>query len=148
MQLFLCVGLKLITITYDYLLFLSFFDKNEQALRQEIANYQTRLQQLQEEKLRVEKTNEILLETVKVAQTQKDIYCEEQEKIQNMQQGEIEKLRNLLSFREQEAVDRLNAMRQHQQQVENLTSELERLKHCEPQLEEIKVSFNWLNQNS
>ncbi|XP_058979649.1 golgin subfamily A member 1 [Musca domestica] len=122
--------------------------QNEQALRQEIANYQTRLQQLQEEKLRVEKTNEILLETVKVAQTQKDIYCEEQEKIQNMQQGEIEKLRNLLSFREQEAVDRLNAMRQHQQQVENLTSELERLKHCEPQLEEIKDELQQLMHSS
>ncbi|XP_073846388.1 golgin 97 [Musca autumnalis] len=124
--------------------------QNEQisALRQEITNYQTRLQQLQEEKLRVEKTNEILLETVKVAQTQKDIYCEEQEKIQNMQQNEIEKLRNLLSFREQEAVDRLNAMRQHQTQVENLTSELERLKHCEPQLEEIKDELQQLIHSS
>ncbi|XP_061391433.1 golgin subfamily A member 1 [Musca vetustissima] len=124
--------------------------QNEQisALRQEIANYQTRLQHLQEEKLRVEKTNEILLETVKVAQTQKDIYCEEQEKIQNMQQSEIDKLRNLLSFREQEAVDRLNAMRQHQQQVENLTSELERLKHCEPQLEEIKDELQQLMHSS
>lgn len=96
---------------------------------------------MQEEKLRVEKTNEILLETVKVAQTQKDIYCEEQEKIQNMQQSEIDKLRSLLSFREQEAVDRLNAMRQHQQQVENLTSELERFKHYETEVEDLKVIF-------
>lgn len=109
-----------------------------------ITNLQGRIQQLQEEKLRVEKTNEILLETVKVAQTQKDIYCEEQEKIQNMQQTEIEKLRNLLSFREQEAVDRLNAMRQYQQQVENLTSELERLKHYEPEVEEIRVCIRQL----
>lgn len=109
-----------------------------------ITNLQGRIQQLQEEKLRVEKTNEILLETVKVAQTQKDIYCEEQEKIQNMQQTEIEKLRNLLSFREQEAVDRLNAMRQYQQQVENLTSELERLKHYEPEVEEIRVRIRQL----
>ena len=95
---------------------------------------------MQEEKLRVEKTNEILLETVKVAQTQKDIYCEEQEKIQNMQQNEIDKLRSLLSFREQEAVDRLNAMRQHQTQVENLTSELERFKHYETEVEDLKVN--------
>lgn len=112
-----------------------------------ITNLQGRIQQLQEEKLRVEKTNEILLETVKVAQTQKDIYCEEQEKIQNMQQTEIEKLRNLLSFREQEAVDRLNAMRQYQQQVENLTSELERLKHYEPEVEEIRVCIRQLRSH-
>uniref|UniRef100_A0A0A1WF13 Golgin subfamily A member 1 n=1 Tax=Zeugodacus cucurbitae TaxID=28588 RepID=A0A0A1WF13_ZEUCU len=101
----------------------------------------TRLQTMQEEKTRIEKTNEILLETVKVAQTQKDIYCEEQEKIQNLQQSEIEKLKNLLSFREQEAVDRLAAMRQNQQQIENLTTELERLKQYEPMVEDLQETL-------
>jgi len=78
------------------------------------------LQQLQEEKTRVDKTNEILLESVRVAQTQKDIYCEEQEKIQNLQQIEIDKLKNLLSFREQESVDRMGHMRQQSSLSTNL----------------------------
>ncbi|XP_065367428.1 golgin subfamily A member 1 [Calliphora vicina] len=119
-----------------------------QELSSKASDLQNRISQLQEEKLRVEKTNEILLETVKVAQTQKDIYCEEQEKIQNIQQHEIDKLRSLLSFREQEAVDRLNAMRQHQQQVENLTSELERFKHYETEVEDLKDELQQLRHSS
>ncbi|XP_023296937.2 golgin subfamily A member 1 [Lucilia cuprina] len=119
-----------------------------QELSAKASELQNRISQLQEEKLRVEKTNEILLETVKVAQTQKDIYCEEQEKIQNMQQNEIDKLRSLLSFREQEAVDRLNAMRQHQTQVENLTSELERFKHYETEVEDLKDELQQLRHSS
>ncbi|XP_013117258.1 golgin subfamily A member 1 [Stomoxys calcitrans] len=121
---------------------------NADSQNDQIAAMRQELLQLQEEKLRVEKTNEILLESVKVAQTQKDIYCEEQIEIQNMQQSEIEKLRNLLSFREQEAVDRLNATRQYQQQVENLSSEVERLRHFEPQLEEIKDELQQLRHSS
>uniref|UniRef100_W8AZL9 Golgin subfamily A member 1 n=1 Tax=Ceratitis capitata TaxID=7213 RepID=W8AZL9_CERCA len=110
-------------------------------LTTKVTDLTARLQTLQEEKTRIEKTNEILLETVKVAQTQKDIYCEEQEKIQNLQQSEIEKLKNLLSFREQEAVDRLAAMRQNQQQIENLTTELERLKQFEPMVEDLQETL-------
>uniref|UniRef100_A0A1B0FD33 GRIP domain-containing protein n=1 Tax=Glossina morsitans morsitans TaxID=37546 RepID=A0A1B0FD33_GLOMM len=114
--------------------------KNDQLslLRVQCQDLQNRLHSLQDEKSRIEKTNEILLESVKVAQTQKDLYCEEQEKIQNIQQNEIEKLRSLLAFREQEAVDRLSGLRQSQQQVENLTSELERLKHLELEVEDLK----------
>ncbi|KAH8319998.1 hypothetical protein KR074_011010 [Drosophila pseudoananassae] len=96
------------------------------------------LQQLQEEKLRVDKTNEILLESVRVAQTQKDMYCEEQEKIQNLQQVEIDKLKNLLSFREQESVDRMGAMRQQSQQIESLSEELERLRPIESVAEDLR----------
>ncbi|XP_036333396.1 golgin subfamily A member 1 [Rhagoletis pomonella] len=117
-------------------------------LTTKVTELNSRLQLLQEEKTRIEKTNEILLETVKVAQTQKDIYCEEQEKIQNLQQGEIEKLKNLLSFREQEAVDRLSAMRQNQQQIENLTSELERLKQYEPMVEDLQDELERLRHSS
>ncbi|EDV37905.1 uncharacterized protein Dana_GF13694, isoform A [Drosophila ananassae] len=96
------------------------------------------LQQLQEEKLRVDKTNEILLESVRVAQTQKDMYCEEQEKIQNLQQVEIDKLKNLLSFREQESVDRMGAMRQQSHQIESLSEELERLRPMESVAEDLR----------
>ncbi|XP_012158955.1 golgin subfamily A member 1 [Ceratitis capitata] len=117
-------------------------------LTTKVTDLTARLQTLQEEKTRIEKTNEILLETVKVAQTQKDIYCEEQEKIQNLQQSEIEKLKNLLSFREQEAVDRLAAMRQNQQQIENLTTELERLKQFEPMVEDLQDELERLRHSS
>ncbi|XP_067627629.1 golgin subfamily A member 1 [Eurosta solidaginis] len=117
-------------------------------LTTKVTDLTTRLQIVQEEKLRVEKTNEILLETVKVAQTQKDIYCEEQEKIQNLQQTEIDKFKNLLSFREQEAVDRLSALRQNQQQLENLTVELERLKQYEPMVEDLQDELERLRHSS
>ncbi|XP_017865248.1 PREDICTED: golgin subfamily A member 1 isoform X1 [Drosophila arizonae] len=102
------------------------------------------LQQLQEEKTRVDKTNEILLETVRVAQTQKDLYCEEQEKIQTLQQIEIDKLKSLLGFREQEAVDHMNAVRQYQQQIENFNQELERLRNIEPIAEDLRDELEQL----
>ncbi|XP_030563571.1 golgin subfamily A member 1 [Drosophila novamexicana] len=102
------------------------------------------LQKLQEEKTRVDKTNEILLESVRVAQTQKDIYCEEQEKIQNLQQIEIDKLKSLLGFREQEAVDHMNAIRQYQQQIENFNQELERLRSIEPIAEDLRDELEQL----
>ncbi|KAL7738291.1 hypothetical protein ACLKA6_006621 [Drosophila palustris] len=102
------------------------------------------LQQLQEEKTRVDKTNEILLESVRVAQTQKDIYCEEQEKIQNLQQIEIDKLKNLLGFREQEAVDHMSSIRQYQQQIENITQELDRLRTIEPIAEDLRDDLEQL----
>ncbi|XP_017131950.1 golgin subfamily A member 1 [Drosophila elegans] len=102
------------------------------------------LQQLQEEKSRVDKTNEILLESVRVAQTQKDMYCEEQEKIQNLQQIEIDKLKNLLSFREQESVDRMGLMRQQSQQIESLSEELERLRPIESVAEDLRDELEQL----
>ncbi|XP_037916390.1 golgin subfamily A member 1 isoform X2 [Hermetia illucens] len=97
-----------------------------------------RLEKLEEEKSRLEKTNEILLESVRVAQTQKDLICAEQESIQNIQQAEIAKLKSLLSFREQEAVDRLAVIKTNQQQIDNLRTELERLKPIEPMAEDLK----------
>ncbi|XP_037712823.1 golgin subfamily A member 1 [Drosophila subpulchrella] len=106
------------------------------------------LQQLQEEKTRVDKTNEILLESVRVAQTQKDIYCEEQEKIQNLQQIEIDKLKNLLSFREQESVDRMGHMRQQSQQIESLSEELERLRPMESVAEDLRDELEQLRHSS
>ncbi|XP_017016921.1 golgin subfamily A member 1 [Drosophila kikkawai] len=106
------------------------------------------MHQLQEEKTRVDKTNEILLESVRVAQTQKDMYCEEQEKIQNLQQIEIDKLKNLLSFREQESVDRMGAMRQQSQQIESLTEELERLRPMESIAEDLRDELEQLRHST
>ncbi|XP_023168798.1 golgin subfamily A member 1 [Drosophila hydei] len=113
-------------------------------LSSRVASLNQSLQQLQEEKMRVDKTNEILLETVRVAQTQKDIYCEEQEKIQTLQQIEIDKLKSLLGFREQEAVDHMNSIRQYQQQIENFNQELERLRNIEPIAEDLRDELEQL----
>ncbi|EDV98427.1 golgin subfamily A member 1 [Drosophila grimshawi] len=115
---------------------------NELAAR--VTSLNQSLHQLQEEKLRVDKTNEILLESVRVAQTQKDIYCEEQEKIQNLQRIEIDKLKNLIGFREQEAVDHMNSIRQLQQQIENFSQELERLRQIEPIAEDLRDELEQL----
>jgi len=57
---------------------------------------------------------------------------EEQEKIQNLQQIEIDKLKNLLGFREQEAVDHMSSIRQYQQQIDNINQEMDRLRTIEP----------------
>lgn len=124
-------------------------------LRSQIKDLQSKLQsvsvQLEEsnvEKCRLEKANEILLESLKVSQNQKELYCHEQEQIQNIQTDEIEKLKKLLSFREQEALDRLVSLQNNQQQIENLTSELERLKPLENMVEELQVNswniFCWV----
>ncbi|XP_037949598.1 golgin subfamily A member 1 isoform X2 [Teleopsis dalmanni] len=117
-------------------------------LTTKVADLMTQLQSTSEEKSRVEKTNEILLETVKVAQTQKDLYCDEQEKIHNLQQCEIEKLKNLLSFKEQEAMDRLAALRQFQQQVQDLTTELEQYKKYEPIVANLQDELEQLRHSS
>lgn len=53
------------------------------------------------DKDRLEKSNEILDEALKVAQVQKELIYNEQDKIQNLQMQEISKLKSLLHFREQ-----------------------------------------------
>lgn len=61
----------------------------------------TDYEQMMADKDRLEKTNEILEEALKVAQVQKELIYNEQDKIQNIQLEEISKLKNLLHFREQ-----------------------------------------------
>lgn len=58
-------------------------------------------EKLMADKDRLEKSNEILDEAVKVAQVQKELIYNEQDKIQNIQLQEISKLKSLLHFREQ-----------------------------------------------
>lgn len=50
---------------------------------------------------RLEKSNSILEDALKVAQEQKELIHSEQDKIQNLQAQEISKLKSLLHFREQ-----------------------------------------------
>ena len=54
---------------------------------------------------------------------QKDLICDEQDKIQNLQTQEINKLKNLLMFREQETVDLISQHKTSQQEAENLKNE-------------------------
>lgn len=94
---------------------------------------------LADEKERLEKANELLEESVRVAQQQKDLICEEQDQVQNAQLQEISKLKNLLLFREQEALDRVAVLKQGKQQVDQYKEELNRLQHLEPRFEDVKV---------
>ncbi|XP_065076077.1 golgin subfamily A member 1 [Ochlerotatus camptorhynchus] len=97
---------------------------------------QTRV--LEEEKLRLEEAYKLLEESLKVAQVQKDLLCEEQDKIQNLQQQEISKLKSMLLFREQEAVDRISHQKAAEQQVEGLKQELGRVRGIEPMIEDLQ----------
>lgn len=54
---------------------------------------------------RLEKSNCLLDDALKVAQTQKELINSEQDKIQNLQAQEISKLKSLLHFREQVSDD-------------------------------------------
>lgn len=111
------------------------------------------------DKKRLEQANHLLDESVKVAQgkpnifppkisiktyffhklVQKDMICDEQDKIQNLQLQEISNLKNLLLFREQESIDRIAVLKQSQQQAASLKTELMRIKDLEPMLEDAKV---------
>lgn len=57
--------------------------------------------ELLEVKSRLEKSNSILEDALKVSQEQKELIHTEQDKIQNLQAQEISKLKSLLHFREQ-----------------------------------------------
>jgi golgin subfamily A protein 1 len=71
---------------------------------------------------------------------QKEMLCEEQDKIQNLQAQEIAKLKSLLLFREQESIDRLSLQKASETQIENLKNELDRIKKIEPMFEDMKVN--------
>lgn len=83
-------------------------------LREFSGKYDTLLTEYEEmmaDKDRIEKSNEILEEALKVAQVQKELIYNEQDKIQNIQLEEISKLKSLLHFREQACVLFLFAFR-------------------------------------
>ncbi|XP_058825805.1 golgin subfamily A member 1 [Topomyia yanbarensis] len=103
---------------------------------------------LEEEKVRLENANRLLEESLKVAQVQKDLLCEEQDKIQNLQQQDISKLRSMLLFREQEAVDRISYQKAAEQQVDSLKNELSRLREIEPMIEDLQDDLENLRHSS
>lgn len=63
-------------------------------LRNDLLIAQNRIQSLEQEKLNLE-------ESLKICEMQKDLIADETDKIQNLQHQEINKLKNLLLFREQ-----------------------------------------------
>ncbi|XP_055609734.1 trichohyalin [Uranotaenia lowii] len=106
------------------------------------------IRQLEEEKQRLEEANKLLEESMKVAQVQKDLLCEEQDKIQNLQQSEISKLKSMLLFREQEAVDRISYQKAAEQQAESYKQELNRLRGLEPMVEAMQDDLEILRHSS
>lgn len=93
----------------------------------------------QEERQRLETTNVLLEESLRLAQETKDVITDEHDKIQNLQHKENEKLKHLLLFKDQEAVDRAAALKTCQLELERCKQECIRLQALEGQWEDLKV---------
>ncbi|XP_055634707.1 golgin subfamily A member 1 [Toxorhynchites rutilus septentrionalis] len=119
-----------------------------QELSGQFNDLQNQARVIEEDKMRLEEANKLLEESLKVAQVQKDLLCEEQDKIQNLQQREISKLKSMLMFREQEAVDRISQQKAAEQQVENMKQELHRLKGIEPMVEDLQDDLEKVRHSS
>ncbi|XP_058057480.1 golgin subfamily A member 1 [Anopheles bellator] len=119
---------------------------------QELANllhgFREQVRLLEESKTVLEQTNKALEEKLHASQVQRDLQREEQDKIQNFQQQEISKLKSMLLFREQEAVDRISHQKTAEQQVESLRHELSRLRGLEPMLENAQDELENLRHSS
>ncbi|KAG5679603.1 hypothetical protein PVAND_009163 [Polypedilum vanderplanki] len=103
-------------------------------LRQELAVAQTKIKVLEEEKKNLELS--------------KDLIYDETEKIQNAQFHEIEKLKSLLVFREQESLDQLNKSRNDENQIEGLKSEIARIKNIEEVFENLQDEYENLRRST
>lgn len=108
-------------------------------LEKRLAHVSQELQTVRADRERLEKANGLLEESVRVAQDQKGLMSEEHDKIQNMQQQEIVNLKNLLLFKDQEAVDRMAALRQGQQQLDLFKGEFARLQSLQTKYEDVQV---------
>lgn len=109
-------------------------------LHNQLNELQGRIKAVQNEKLRLEKANEILLETVKVAQTQKDLYYDEQERIQNAQRLEIDKFKGLLAKKEDEALEHLTTLCKERDRNSQLNERMNTFYRQERQLNHLKVN--------
>ncbi|XP_052870772.1 uncharacterized protein LOC128276345, partial [Anopheles cruzii] len=119
---------------------------------QELANhlhgFREQVRLLEESKAGLEQANKALEEKLHASQVQRELQREEQDKIQNFQQQEISKLKSMLLFREQEAVDRISHQKTAEQQVESLRHELSRLRGLEPMLENAQDELENLRHSS
>uniref|UniRef100_A0A182XWA2 GRIP domain-containing protein n=1 Tax=Anopheles stephensi TaxID=30069 RepID=A0A182XWA2_ANOST len=103
---------------------------------------------LEEETARLRQTNSALEAKLQASQLQRDLQREEQDKIQNCQQQEISKLKSMLLFREQEAIDRIAHQKNAEQQAESLRQEVNRLRELEPMLENTQDELENLRHSS
>jgi golgin subfamily A protein 1 len=94
-------------------------------LRKELASAQARINDLEADKKNLQVTKELLKE--------------EADEIQNAQFNEIEKLKSLLLFREQESLDQLNKSRSDENQIEGLKHEIARISNIEEEFSNLQV---------
>lgn len=88
---------------------------------------------------RLETANVLLEESLRLAQEQKDLITDEHDKIENLQHKENVKLKNLLLFKDQEAVDKIASLKQAQLELAQCKHECLRLQGLESKLEDVKV---------
>ncbi|ETN57975.1 omega-crystallin [Anopheles darlingi] len=119
-----------------------------QELASHLNGFREQIRLLEEAKSSQEQANKTLEEKLQSCQVQRDLQREEQDKIQNFQQQEISKLKSMLLFREQEAIDRIAHQKAAEQQVESLRHELNRLRGLEPMLENAQDELESLRHSS
>ncbi|XP_035773083.1 golgin subfamily A member 1-like [Anopheles albimanus] len=119
-----------------------------QELASHLNGFREQIRLLEEAKSNLEQANKTLEEKLQSCQVQRDLQHEEQDKIQNFQQQEISKLKSMLLFREQEAIDRIAHQKAAEQQVESLRHELNRLRGLEPMLENAQDELESLRHSS
>ncbi|XP_049285157.1 golgin subfamily A member 1 [Anopheles funestus] len=119
-----------------------------QELAGHLTNFREQARSLEEETARLKQTNSALEAKLQASQLQRDLQREEQDKIQNCQQQEISKLKSMLLFREQEAIDRIAHQKNAEQQAESLRQEVNRLREIEPMLENTQDELENLRHSS
>ncbi|XP_053657847.1 golgin subfamily A member 1 [Anopheles marshallii] len=119
-----------------------------QELAGHLSGFREQARSLEEETARLKQTNSALEAKLQASQLQRDLQREEQDKIQNCQQQEISKLKSMLLFREQEAIDRIAHQKNAEQQAESLRQEVNRLRELEPMLENTQDELENLRHSS
>uniref|UniRef100_A0A182MUY7 GRIP domain-containing protein n=1 Tax=Anopheles culicifacies TaxID=139723 RepID=A0A182MUY7_9DIPT len=119
-----------------------------QELAGHLSSFREQARSLEEETERLKQTNSALEAKLQASQLQRDLQREEQDKIQNCQQQEISKLKSMLLFREQEAIDRIAHQKNAEQQAESLRQEVNRLRELEPMLENTQDELENLRHSS
>ncbi|XP_058119356.1 golgin subfamily A member 1 [Anopheles ziemanni] len=119
-----------------------------QELTGHLNSFREAAHKLEQERANLEQANKTLETKLGACQVQQELQREEQDKIQNFQQQEISKLKSMLLFREQEAVDRIAHQKNAEQQVESLRQELARLRGLEPMLENAQDELENLRHSS
>uniref|UniRef100_A0A1S4GDK9 Uncharacterized protein n=1 Tax=Anopheles gambiae TaxID=7165 RepID=A0A1S4GDK9_ANOGA len=119
-----------------------------QELTGHLSSFREQARLLEEEAGRLKQSNSALEEKLQATQLQRELQREEQDKIQNCQQQEISKLKSMLLFREQEAIDRIAHQKNAEQQAESLRQEVNRLRELEPMLENAQDELESLRHSS